>query len=69
MGVKSWTRSHTTGDLPHDGWVNRPGVFALVFVGAWSGLVAGWTEVGSTVVREHTFDPNHLYRVATTLCG
>ena len=56
--------AHATGDLPHDGWVNRPGVFALVFVGVWSGLVAGLLEVGATVVRKQTFDPNHLYRMS-----
>ena len=35
--------------------------FPVLILSAWCGLVSGLLEVGTIVVRKHTFDPNHLY--------
>jgi arylsulfatase A-like enzyme len=40
----------------------RPlGPFSILGLAAWCGLIAGLLEVGTIVLRKHTFDPNHLY--------
>ena len=38
--------------------------FPALIVSAWCGLVSGLLEVGTIVVRKHTFDPNHLYEMS-----
>ena len=45
-----------------DGCVaNRLGPLAWLALSAWCGLAAGLLEVGATVLRKRTYDPNHLY--------
>ncbi len=39
----------------------RPGVFTLLMLSAWCGLVSGLLEVGIIILRKHTYDINHLY--------
>ena len=39
----------------------QPGSWSLLILSAWCGLVAGWLEVATLVVRKSTFDVNHLY--------
>jgi arylsulfatase A-like enzyme len=56
--------THTSGVLHHDPGAKRPGLIAFVWFAAWSGLIAGLLEVGTTVVRKQTVDPNQLYKMS-----
>jgi arylsulfatase A-like enzyme len=40
---------------------DRLGLRTLLALSAWCGLVSGLLEVGTIILRKHTFDPNHLY--------
>ena len=60
----SWTRQARSGQSPLSLGRTRPGLIAFVFLAAWCGLVAGLLEVGTTVIRKQTIDPNHLYRMS-----
>ncbi len=40
---------------------SRRGLLAFLVLSGWCGLVSGLLEVGTIVVRKHTFDTNHLY--------
>ena len=43
---------------------DRPGVYTLLFLAAWSGLVAGLLEVGTITLRKQMVDPDHLYKMS-----
>src|SRR5262249_1042382 len=43
---------------------DRGGLFSLLLVSAWCGLVSGFLEVGTTILRKRTYDLNHLYRMS-----
>ena len=43
---------------------DRPGVYMLLFLSAWSGLVAGLLEVGTITLRKQMVDPDHLYKMS-----
>ena len=44
---------------------NRPlGIFSILVLSAWCGLIAGLLEVGTIVLRKHLIDPNHLFKLS-----
>jgi arylsulfatase A-like enzyme len=44
---------------------NRPlGIFSILVLSAWCGLIAGLLEVGTIVLRKHLFDANSLYKLS-----
>jgi arylsulfatase A-like enzyme len=49
------------GSTSLHGACNRLGVFQLLALSAWCGLVSGLLEVGTTILRKQTYDYNHLY--------
>jgi arylsulfatase A-like enzyme len=44
---------------------NRPlGIFSILVLSAWCGLIAGLLEVGTIVLRKHLVDPNRLSKMS-----
>src|SRR5271156_2154847 len=43
----------------------RPlGIFSILVLSAWCGLIAGLLEVGTIVLRKHFVDPNRLSKMS-----
>ncbi len=38
--------------------------FPTLILSVWCGLVSGWLEVATIIVRKRTIDPNHLYEMS-----
>jgi arylsulfatase A-like enzyme len=56
-----------TGSAGARAWVfspDRSGLFQVLALAAWCGLVAGLLEVGTIIVRKHTYDYDHLYKLS-----
>lgn len=49
------------GSTSPDLAARRRGLLALLGLSGWCGLISGLLEVGTIVLRKHTFDTNHLY--------
>ncbi len=54
----------TVGSSHADPMADRLGFRSLLVLSAWCGLIAGWLEVATIVVRKQVFDPDHLYKMS-----
>ena len=62
------TRGNTAADetetaesMSLDADARRLGLFSVVLLSAWCGLVAGLLEVTTIVLRKNLYDTNHIY--------
>jgi arylsulfatase A-like enzyme len=53
----------STGSTSQNLPAHRLGVFSVLVLAAWCGLVSGLVEVAITILRKRTYDLNHLYRM------
>ena len=59
VATKAETVDSSTPDQPH-----QVGLYSLLLVSAWCGLVAGLLEVGTIVLRKWMFDSDQFYRMS-----
>ena len=52
------------GAAAASGGAKQAGIFSLLILSAWCGLIAGLLEVGTIVLRKTAFDPDQLYKVS-----
>ena len=68
MLMSGWTaefkEAGTAGPSTPYTAVNALGLFSLLLLSAWCGLVAGLLEVGTILLRKQFFDPDHLYKLS-----
>ena len=60
-GTAVFEEAHAIGSRSPDLVANRPGLFPLLVLSAWCGLVAGLLEVGAIVLRKRMLESDHLY--------
>ena len=53
-----------TDGAPDSGAAKQAGIFSLLILSVWCGLIAGLLEVGTIVLRKAAFDPNQLYKLS-----
>ena len=56
LGVRSWGHEYFAPE--------RVGRFPLLVLSVWCGLVSGFLEVGTVILRKRTVDPNQLYEMS-----
>ena len=50
-----------TGSMSHEPAADQLGLWPLLVLSAWCGLVSGLLEVGTIILRKQTYDINRLY--------
>jgi arylsulfatase A-like enzyme len=60
-GTAHFEETDPIGSSSQDLVANRRGLFPLLVLSSWCGLVSGLLEVGVIILRKRMFDFNHLY--------
>jgi arylsulfatase A-like enzyme len=57
-------RAETDGAAAASGAAKQAGIFSLLILSAWCGLIAGLLEVTTIVLRKTAFDEDQLYKIS-----
>src|ERR1700734_1973964 len=62
--IASVPRAEMDGAAAASGAAKQAGIFSLLILSAWCGLIAGLLEVGTIVLRKTTLDPDQLFKIS-----